>query len=154
MHYERWEAQASYHGEIKKNPTPQTLPRIATTSSWHQSIIHWQPLNPHCWHGRHRWERRHDATPQELRMSEQRAAAYEVEGGNLERSVVLAQRGSHCRVQQADDWRQNSSILTPGSVTGGSDWSLGQRRGSNDSKKHQCVSSVGASWTLFWETLT
>lgn len=50
-------------------------------------------LNPHCWHGRHRWERRHDATPQELRIFEERAAAYEVEGGNLEKSVVLAQRG-------------------------------------------------------------
>lgn len=31
--------------------------------------------------------------PQALRIFEERAAAYEVEGGNLEKSVVLAQRG-------------------------------------------------------------
>lgn len=137
MRDERWEVQAPYHREKKEKPNPTNVTKdsyYVILAPKHHSFDNLWILPADMDNTKEK-----GGTVLHPRMFEERAAAYQVEGGNLAERVLCLLRGVS---------------LTPGSVTGGSDWSLRQRRGSNDSRKHQCVSSVGASWTLFWETLT
>lgn len=82
------------------------------------------------------------------------------EGGNLPKRVLwMFTEGISLKGTTGRWWPKRQRLKRTASYRLLAPWleglteALDNRSGSNDSSKHQCEPSVGASWTLFWETL-